>query len=108
MLITIIKLLNDAFYTTELDLQGNRFRLQFSYNERTATYYLDLFTLAGVPIVYGLALVPDTGLLSQIDLSEYGLTGWFYLIPLSSSTTISPSPTTFGDAFKLLYFYEEK
>ncbi len=107
MLLTEITLINDAFYTTDVDLEGNRFRLQFSFCTRTGLYYLDLFTSTGVPIVYGAALVPNTVILDNLDLSSFEISGVFILYS-KGEVEDYPNPQTFGDNFSLFYAFDEE
>lgn len=107
MQLVSISLLNDAFYTTDVDLEGQRFRLQFSWCERTGLYYLDIFTSTGSPIIYGVALVPNNRLIEETDLSTYGLSGMFFLLPIPNAD-ILPNPDTFGELFVLLYAYDNE
>lgn len=53
----------------EVALDGTTFRLQYRYNNRDQSVYLDLFDLTGAPIRYGIRLVSDYPLFRQIALA---------------------------------------
>ena len=67
----------DADYNYAVNLQGNSYILDFTYNERSGLYFLSLSTADNVPLVNGVALVPNYPIMQDYAISP--LTGFFWM-----------------------------
>ena len=108
--IVMIPIKNLPYYEHEVKLQDNTFILTFRWNDRESCFYLDLKFFQGQPILTGIKVVADFGILKNTDLTDYGLSGYFLLTPLSSSGSDIPKMNTIRtlvDNFMFFYVLEE-
>lgn len=64
MIVVIPLLADEPFYDLTTDLDGSDYKLSFMYNQRMDQWYLSIADAAGDPIVRGIAMVCDFGLLN--------------------------------------------
>lgn len=96
----------DYEYTIRLERQD--INLRFYINERQNCYYLDIRDSLKNPIVLGTRLVPLAVLLEEPLLSEWGLSGYFFLFSFNQNITDLPEePTALPEKFGLVYVFEE-
>lgn len=105
--IEYLPLFRDSVYEYTSSIQGRAFKFRYSLNSRSRVYHLDLAASDGSSIVQGVPLLPYNTLLSTIPLQEYGLTGYFILLPYADSQEFhGVSPEDIGKYYALFYVYE--
>lgn len=102
-----IPLQDSPYYEQAADIQGASFILRFRWNGREMSYLLDLLEQNGRPIVLGQKIVPRHSILGRYDLTEFGLTGSFGLLPAFDGNI---EITKYGDVaqyYRFFYIYDE-
>lgn len=94
-------------YNAPVENQSRLFK--FNWNDRTASWHLDIKNEDGTGIVEGLKLVPSFPMLIDYQLEEFGMTGHLVLMQEnvgqngSTNTLITDIP----DRYTLFYVYEQ-
>lgn len=104
-----LPLYSDPTYTYTASLEGTTFRFSFAWSDRTTSWHMSLYTEESETIVEGIRLVGQYPLLADLQLSAFGMTGYFLVMPINA-LTIETSPaliTDLSDRYSLIYLYEE-
>lgn len=94
----------------QVRLQGINVLLRFYLNSRQGVYHLEIYDASKQPLIQGLALLPETVILDEPVLEYAGLTGYFFLYPLSDKFTgeLPQDPLTTPQYFGFAYIFEEE
>lgn len=107
ILVTEIPLYPDPAFTQSVTLDQISFQMRFYVNTRTALYHFDLFDAVENPVALGIALLPYTKLCELPSLSQYGLHGYFVMMPINSNTIFEEVPVSaIWEKYGLLYISE--
>ncbi|PUB40056.1 hypothetical protein C8K58_11442 [Pseudomonas sp. GV047] len=100
-------LYSDTKYRYGISLEGKSYQFTFYWNERCSQWQVDLRQDDQTPLVLGYALVPQYPMMLDYTLEEYGLTGYFLLLPINStiSNKITESSNIMSEFFSLFYVY---
>lgn len=97
----IIDLQSTAYFQQQTNLENQTRILIFKYNSRESAFYMDILDAQSSPIVLAVKLVPFWPILGHIDLSSYGIHGFFYLCPKAGTTA---PPVTQSSDLAQYYF----
>lgn len=86
MTVTNIAMYPDPEYSLSVDLESKSFKLRFYSNTRNNLKHFDLYDAFDTPVVLGTALVPNLLIFENLDISPFGLTGVFVMLPYNEST----------------------
>jgi len=97
--------MTESWYRETVKLDGSEYVLTFAWNERERRWYMDMETIDGTAIAYGVKIVADAVLLKGVtnDLRPRGLL-------LSTDMTaegVDPDIRDLGSRVKLFYIDEE-
>lgn len=101
-----------ACYEQLVALEGSLFTLTFTFSDHYGSWHMDIKTSTGVRIVDGVRLVPLYPMILDYALSHLGLSGAFYLMPITSvDLQRLPDTTTKVDQlatyYTLQYMYDD-
>lgn len=91
---------DSPYYELSISLEGNSYIIEFVYNERSALYFMNLYSSERDPIILGQALVPEYPIFVDYRLPD--LTGYFWL--LKKATLISEPYKTYPDSLSQYYY----
>lgn len=96
------------YFEMTTSLESNYFSLVFRWSERESCFYFDLMKNSGEVIRLGTKILPKEKIFYTDDLTDYGLTGFFILLPKSYNYEYSNTYDykNFTDKFLLFYIYE--
>lgn len=105
--VTPILMYSDPDYTVSVTLDSLSFKMRFYSNTRNNLKHFDIYDALGVPVVLGVAITPYFKILEQPSLQEFGLKGYFVMMPYNPATVfenvaLSELPEKYG----LLYISE--
>lgn len=105
-----IPLKTDAYYEELVTLQGTLYVLTFIYSSHYGRWHMNLKTSTGTEMVMGVALVPDFPMMLDYALEHYGITGAFWLMPITpesykDTTTDVKALATY---YQLYYAYDDE
>ena len=102
-----IPLDESPYYGLSVALEGNSYKVEFTYNERAKLYYLAFFSADNTPLVLGEALIPEYPIFLDYNLPN--LTGYFWLARKSaiSGEPYKEFPTKISEYYNLFYIYVE-
>lgn len=102
-----LPLYNDLKYRYAISLEGQSWQLTFYWNERCSQWHMDIRMEDQTPILLGYALVPQYPMCVDYVLEDYGLSGYFLLLPVNSTigSKVTESPSIMSEFFKLYYVY---
>lgn len=104
--VTFLPVYSLSNFTYTMSLQGQHYQFNFYLNPISNKYYMDIADVNGNSIASGVCLVVGSPLLSSIDMSAFGLTGYFIVVrDNANNTDYSNAPYSFGNNFALLYIY---
>lgn len=83
-------LYEDAYYSYDIDLEGEAYTLTFRWNPRMELYAMSIEDAEEEVVIQGVPLVPMFPLISQYVVE--GLTGDFFLVPVDQTDPYSPIP----------------
>lgn len=86
MAVTFVTMYADPDYTISVTLEDKSFKMRFYSNTRNNLKHFDLYDAFDVPVILGTPLVPNLSIFENIDLSLFGLTGIFRMIPYNFNT----------------------
>ncbi|WYN05065.1 virion structural protein [Pseudomonas phage UNO-G1W1] len=97
----------DLKYRYSLSLEGQSFQFTFYWNTRCSQWHMDLRQEDQTPILLGYALVPQYPMGIDYNLEDYGLNGYFKLLPVNSSISskLTEESSIMPEFFKLYYVY---
>ncbi|SEP41568.1 hypothetical protein [Pseudomonas sp. Snoq117.2] len=110
-----IPLKTDAYYEQLVTLQGTLYVLTFIYSSYYGKWHMNLKTSTGTEIAMGIGLVPSYPMLLDYALEHHGITGAFWLLPItpeSNSADNRPGslqyalPDTTQDVRALATYYQ--
>lgn len=105
--LTALPLYADPVFSYSVSLEGQNIELRFYTNTRQNRYHFDVVADDGSIILEGLPLLPNTPIGDKYDLSEFGLTGYFYLGLFNQDVDFSAlSSTSLVDYCYFLYINE--
>lgn len=81
----LIPLFNDAYYTVDITLEGNPFKMTFIWNERIERYCANLKKTDGTVVFEGVVFNQQTMLPMLSTMKQNGLNGYFLLAPFSEN-----------------------
>lgn len=95
-------LANLPSYSYSVSLEGNSYVLEFNYNERMKLYCMSILTAENIPVVEGVAVVPNYPITLDYNIPE--LTGYFWLTEIA--TIISEPYKEFPENINEYYTYQ--
>ncbi|UAV84547.1 hypothetical protein PHB09_051 [Pseudomonas phage PHB09] len=100
-------LYSDLKYRYATSLEGISWQLTFYWNSRCSQWHMDLRQEDQTPILLGYALVPQYPMCVDYNLEDYGLSGYFLLLPINSTigSKITEGSSIMPEFFKLYYIY---
>lgn len=103
-------LYSDLKYRYGLALEGQSFQFTFYWNTRCSQWHMDLKAEDQSPILLGYAIVPQYPMALDYNLEDYGLTGFFLLLPVNAtiSNKITEEPSNMPEFFTLFYVYDQE
>lgn len=109
MAITTIELplYSEKRYRYSTNIEGQSWQLTFRWNQRAGQWHLDLHKEDQTPVLLGQALVSQYPMFLDYNLEDFGLTGYFLLIPINTSvaTKLSDGYSIMPQFFSLFYIY---
>jgi hypothetical protein len=104
-----LPLYSDPSYQYNAPVENQSRRFKFNWNDRTATWQMDVYNEDGTPILIGQRLVAQYPMFVDYDLSVYGLTGYFMLIQKNANQLGRDNSliTDIPERYSLFYIYEE-
>ncbi|ATN92783.1 hypothetical protein QGX11_gp020 [Pseudomonas phage PPSC2] len=102
-----LPLYSDLKYRYGTTLEGVAWQFTFYWNERCSQWQFDLRQEDQTPILLGYALVPQFPMCVDYNLEDYGLTGYFVLLPINAtiSSKITEESSIMPEFFSLFYVY---
>lgn len=96
----------DSDYDYAVNLQGQSYILNFTYNERSSLYFLSLYTADNVPLVTSIALVPTYPIM--LDYALNTLTGFFWMEEKSNiiSEPYKVYPDKINEYYNFFFIYQ--
>lgn len=103
----VLPLYEDADYKYSVALEGEAFTFRAYYNERTLLWHYDVRFEDGTPLLLGSALVPSYPI--GVDYILTPLTGYFSLVPISTTNTekYKEFPFELSQYYRLYYIYDD-
>lgn len=100
---------SDTVYTFSMSLEGQSLFFKFYWNSRAKSWHMDIKQADLTPVVLGSAIVPQYPMMLDYTLEDYGLTGYFLLLPSNNSVVsqLSDEPSVMSEFFTLLYVYNK-
>lgn len=107
--IKTIPLQASPYYETAVELEGQQFRIIFRWSDRLSCYFFDLLKDDGTKISLDNRLLLGENLLSNTDLTDYGITGFFRTILYSENNegVVIASPSDVFQYYFLTYLWVE-
>lgn len=101
-----LPLYTDYFYSYTVSLENNTYELEFVYNQYGKKWYMSVYTEDRVPVVLGLALLPEYPI--AIDYILPNLSGFFWLYPVAELYTNKylEEPEAISQYYSLKYAYD--
>lgn len=108
LLFNNIPLSTEPWFDVDINIEENDFTLIFKWSDRESCYYFDILDSKGNDVRLGLRLNYNTAILAQDDLTDYSLTGFFILMPVSHNNNAYPitQPSDVATHYILGYFNE--
>jgi hypothetical protein len=102
-----LPLFTDLKYRYGISLEGVAWQFTFYWNSRAKQWHMDILREDQTPLVLGIPMVSQYPMLSDYNLEESGLNGYFLLMPvnLSVAQQLNDGPTVMPEFFKLFYVY---
>lgn len=103
-----LPLYDDACYSYTTGVEGITIKLEFIFIERTSRYIMSVSLDDDTTVVKGCALVARYPMLGYYVLNDFGLSGYFMMLPKSANTAMADVTTTTGiySKYQLYYVYE--
>lgn len=100
-------LFSDLKYRYAITLEGISWQLTFYWNDRCSQWNMDLRQEDQTPVLLGYSLVPQYPMCVDYNLEDYGLTGYFLLLPVNAtiSNKITEESSIMPEFFSLFYVY---
>jgi hypothetical protein len=94
-------------YSASIENQSRQFR--FNWNDRTATWQMDLLNDDGTVVFTGQRLVAQYPMFVDYQMDSYGLTGYFILLQKNENQLGSKNSviTDIPDRYTMYYVYNE-
>lgn len=106
---SVVPLKSDEAYTYKINLEGRSRKLTFKLNTRTNVYHFDMSNEDGTPLVAGIPMLPMNTLLNNLALEQYGITGYFILVPRNDAIAFNfVKPSELNQYYAFLYVYESE
>lgn len=101
-------LYSDLSYRYSMPLEGKTWQFTFNWNSRCSQWHMDIRRDDQTPILLGYALVPQYPMTVDYTFEDYGLSGYFILLPVNSTISykLNESSDTMPEFFKLYYSYD--
>ncbi|CRM19244.1 phage baseplate plug family protein [Pseudomonas sp. 8 R 14] len=101
-------LYTDSKYRYGIALEGQSWQFTFYWNERCGQWQMDLRKDDQTPVLLGYALVPQFPMCVDYNLEDYGLTGYFLLLPINATISgkITDGSSIMPEFFSLFYVYD--
>lgn len=100
-----LTLYNHPNYSFTCSLEDRSYRIRLYYNERMASWVIDLSYSDRTPIILGQRLTPQFPLFLDYNLS--GLSGYFHLVPIGKDQNYtSINPLELYRYYELYYVYQ--
>lgn len=105
---TTLPLFTDSDYRYTANLQGQAFELRFQWNEKASRWHMSIRKQDRTPVILGLGLVAQFPMCADYTLEEFGLTGFFLILPVKVSRTLATTGerNNLAESFELFYIYE--
>lgn len=105
---TQLPIFSDEKYRYGIALQGVSWQMTFHWNERSSQWSMDLRLEDQTAVVLGVPIVPRFPMCQDYNLADYGLDGFFLLLPISGSVveTLGDSVEVMKKSFSLFYVYD--
>lgn len=102
-----LPLYSDLKYRYGLSLEGQSWQFTFYWNTRCSQWHMDLRSEDQSPVILGYGLVPQYPMMVDYNLEDYGLSGYFLLLPINStiSNKITEESSIMPEFFSLFYVY---
>lgn len=102
-----LPLYTDNIYRYGATLEEESKQFTFYWNSRTASWHMDIHNEDLTVVVQGIALVAQYPMLVDYPLTQYGLNGYFMLLPINASqvSTLGNSSMIMPQFFELFYIY---
>lgn len=81
-----LPLYSDTVYSYFVNLEGDSYKLLFTYNETMKLYTLSIYDQDSEPLATGLGLVPNYPIAADYIIKN--LTGAFYLLPKGTTVDV--------------------
>jgi hypothetical protein len=100
----------DLKYRYGLSLEGQSWQFTFYWNTRCSQWHMDLRLEDQTPVLLGYALVPQYPMGLDYNLEDFGLTGFFLLLPINAviSNKITEESNSMPEFFTLFYVYDQE
>ena len=106
---TEVPLYQDFYYRYAINLEGQQRNMNFYWNERDGAWLFDLSNLDGSVIIQGQKIVAQYPLMLNLPITQYGMTGYFILLPNNLATKVDETDSTvIPQFFKFYYVYNEE
>lgn len=109
MAITTIELplYTEKRYRYSTSIEGQSWQFTFRWNDRASLWHMDIHKEDQTPIILGHALVPQYPMMLDYILEDFGLSGYFLLLPINTiiSGKITDNYGIMPQFFTLLYVY---
>ena len=103
-----LPLYSDYQYTYVTSIGGQSRNFYFYVNIRTNIYHFDITNQDGTAVLLGMPLVPLTAIADNYQLQEFGITGYFYMIPIKPNIVFENiDPSEINKYYVLSYVSED-
>lgn len=101
-----LPLFNDVYYSYTMNIEQENLTFVFRYNERSKSYYVDIYNQDGVPQILGVRIVPEYPLANNHKIGN--LTGYFSVEAKHPSLIekTRTEPENIAEHFVMFYQYE--
>lgn len=102
-----LPLYSEKKYRYSTNIEGQSWQLTFRWNDRATQWHLDLHKEDQTPVLLGQSLVAQYPMFVDYVLEDFGLSGYFLLLPTNSSVAnkLSDGHTIMPQFFSLQYVY---
>ncbi len=98
------------YYSYSADVEGIVRNFVFTFSDHYGVWHMDIYNPDNEEVVTGIKLVPDYPMLLDYALEHKGITGAFYLMPISAENykDFSTDVEALATYYQLFYFYDDE
>lgn len=99
-------LFEDEFYSYSISLENQSYIIKIYYNRRERRWYMDIFYPDEVPLILGMALVPDYPMAMEYPIDNFNGFFWLEENPAIGTNKIDQYPRHLHKYYRFFYIYD--